>query len=190
MAWPCISRVCCLARFWNQFDKSDLSVPLTIQNYSDIAAEQEVRSVTKQVSASERAPGNNYSTPDPVTQYKQDFKPWPIPRKENFPWISNGGSRNTGRKILQLNTPARGQRPPTSHVRPATRRPTAGTSTGPRGPIRGSTSSRLLPPTYNHLLSPSPSPLPCRLQLHPAPPASSRASRLREPSSVERPRER
>ncbi|KAG8014122.1 Microtubule-associated protein 6-like protein, partial [Nibea albiflora] len=134
MAWPCISRVCCLARFWNQFDKSDLSVPLTIQNYSDIA-EHEVRSVTKQVSASERAPGNDYSTPDPrtagspqthtdgpgtrgsfrarkepsykpredyhppgvpfpsVTQYKQDFKPWPIPRKENFPWISNGGSR-------------------------------------------------------------------------------------------------
>ncbi|XP_054478910.1 microtubule-associated protein 6 homolog [Anoplopoma fimbria] len=128
MAWPCISRVCCLARFWNQFDKSDLSVPLTIQNYSDIA-EQEVRSVTKQV------PGNNYSTPDQraagvphaskdgpgtqgsfrgrrepsykpredyhppempftsVTQYKQDYKPWPIPRKDNFPWISNGGSR-------------------------------------------------------------------------------------------------
>ncbi|XP_035026239.1 MAP6 domain-containing protein 1 [Hippoglossus stenolepis] len=135
MAWPCISRVCCLARFWNQFDKSDLSVPLTIQNYSDIG-EQEVRSVTKQLSFSERAPGNNYSTPDArkdagsphepldgpgtrgsfrarrepgykpredyhppevpfttVTQYKQDFKPWPIPRKENFPWISNGGSR-------------------------------------------------------------------------------------------------
>ncbi|XP_071394879.1 microtubule-associated protein 6 homolog [Centroberyx affinis] len=133
MAWPCISRVCCLARFWNQFDKSDLSVPLTIQNYSDIA-EQEVRSVTKQVSTADRPPRNNYSTPDhragspqapgdgagtrgsfrgrrepsykpredyhppgvpfpSVTQYKQDFKPWPIPRKENFPWISTGGSR-------------------------------------------------------------------------------------------------
>ncbi|XP_043990350.1 microtubule-associated protein 6 isoform X1 [Gambusia affinis] len=131
MAWPCISRVCCLARFWNQFDKSDLSVPLTIQNYSDIA-EQEVRSVTKQLSDSE----NNYTTPEPrvrgsprapadgprgpsrarrepsfkpredyhppgvpfpsVTQYKQDFKPWPIPRKDNFPWISNGGSRGDG----------------------------------------------------------------------------------------------
>ncbi|XP_076001170.1 MAP6 domain-containing protein 1 [Genypterus blacodes] len=132
MAWPCISRVCCLARFWNQFDKSDLSVPLTIQNYSDIG-DQEVRSVTKQVSTSER---NHYSTPpdhragaqsalhadapwnrgslkgrkEPsykpredyhppgvpftsVTQYKQDFKPWPIPRKESFPWISNGGGR-------------------------------------------------------------------------------------------------
>lgn len=131
MAWPCISRVCCLARFWNQFDKSDLSVPLTIQNYSDIT-EQEVRSVTKQV-PTDRIPRNNYSTPDhrgspqgpgdapatrgsfrgrrelsykpqegyhppgvpfpSITQYKQDFKPWPIPKKDNFPWISHGGSR-------------------------------------------------------------------------------------------------
>ncbi|XP_018532342.1 microtubule-associated protein 6 homolog [Lates calcarifer] len=154
MAWPCISRVCCLARFWNQFDKSDLSVPLTIQNYSDIAAEQEVRSVTKQVSASERAPGNNYSTPDPrgagsslapadgpgtrgsfrarkepsykpredyhppgvpfpsVTQYKQDFKPWPIPRKENFPWISNGGSRADSVTDSPVNSSYHGQAQP------------------------------------------------------------------------------
>ncbi|XP_057191073.1 MAP6 domain-containing protein 1 isoform X2 [Triplophysa rosa] len=128
MAWPCISRVCCLARFWNQFDKSDLSVPLTIQNYSDIA-EQEVRSVAKLVST-EQAPSVDYLTTDQrdspaardaagvrrphrgrtepsykpredyhrpgvpfpsVTQYKQDYKPWPIPKKDNFPWISNGG---------------------------------------------------------------------------------------------------
>ncbi|XP_060624153.2 MAP6 domain-containing protein 1 [Anolis sagrei] len=40
MAWPCISRVCCLARFWNQMDKSDLAVPLTIHNYSDIEEEE------------------------------------------------------------------------------------------------------------------------------------------------------
>ncbi|KAM9322932.1 microtubule-associated protein 6 homolog [Pholidichthys leucotaenia] len=145
MAWPCISRVCCLARFWDQFDKSDLSVPLTIQNYSEIA-EQEVRSVARQVSASERAPANHYSsTPEPrakgaphqhrapadgagargpsgarrepssykprgdyhppgvpfpsVTQYKQDFKPWPIPKKESFPWISGeGGSAVSGQQ--------------------------------------------------------------------------------------------
>ncbi|XP_056600711.1 MAP6 domain-containing protein 1 isoform X2 [Triplophysa dalaica] len=121
MAWPCISRVCCLARFWNQFDKSDLSVPLTIQNYSDIG-EQEVRSVAKLVST-EQAPRVEYLTPDQrdaaglrrphrgrtepsykpredyhppgvpfpsVTQYKQDYKHWPIPKKDNFPWISNG----------------------------------------------------------------------------------------------------
>ncbi|MBN3296868.1 MAP6 protein, partial [Amia calva] len=132
MAWPCISRVCCLARFWNQFDKSDLSVPLTIQNYSDIA-DPEVRSVTKLVSA-DRALGTDYSaTPDhrgsptapesgsrrscrgrkepsfkpredyhppgapfqSVSQYTQDFKPWPLPKKENFPWISNGGKRDS-----------------------------------------------------------------------------------------------
>lgn len=125
MAWPCISRVCCLARFWNQLDKSDLSVPLTIQNYSEIA-ELEVRSVARQVPThdpdlraaggspraqidgpvtrvSSRArkepsykPREDYHPPElpfpSVTQYKQDFKPWPIPRKENFPWISNGES--------------------------------------------------------------------------------------------------
>nr|XP_061835701.1 microtubule-associated protein 6 homolog [Nerophis lumbriciformis] len=120
MAWPCISRVCCLARFWNQLDKSDLSVPLTIQNYSDIS-EQDVRSVTQQVASSEvnytPAPGADgpeargcfrarreaghkpredeqpARVPFPsVTQYKQDFKPWPIPKKEHFPWISDGGS--------------------------------------------------------------------------------------------------
>ncbi|XP_031416042.1 microtubule-associated protein 6 [Clupea harengus] len=131
MAWPCISRVCCLARFWNQFDKSDLSVPLTIHNYSDIA-DQEVRSVTKQV-LTDRAPRNDYVTSDhrdsptapdggnrrsyrgrtdtsfkpredyqppcvpfqSTTQYKQDYKPWPIPKKDNFPWISNGGKGGT-----------------------------------------------------------------------------------------------
>ncbi|KAI4810225.1 hypothetical protein KUCAC02_019066 [Chaenocephalus aceratus] len=107
MAWPCISRVCCLARFWNQFDKSDLSVPLTIQNYSDIP-DHEVRSITKQVSASERAPGNKYCYPGPAWPLSCAQR-WPgdprIPQgtngaklqapggKENFPWISNGGSR-------------------------------------------------------------------------------------------------
>ncbi|XP_058469080.1 microtubule-associated protein 6 [Solea solea] len=138
MAWPCISRVCCLARFWNQFDKSDLSVPLTTHNYSDIP-EHEVHSVTKQLAASyrERAPGNHYSTanqaptrdgdgtrgsfrakkeeepgvPFPsVTQYKQDFKPWPIPRKENFPWISNGGSSSVSPANTHLSRGVRVER--------------------------------------------------------------------------------
>ncbi|KAK3513828.1 hypothetical protein QTP70_028851, partial [Hemibagrus guttatus] len=126
MAWPCISRVCCLAQFWNQFDKSDLSVPLTIQNYSDIA-DQEIRSVTGNVPV-ERTPKRGHATPErrdvpaaqdgggnrvhrkraepsykppedapfpSVTQYKQDYKPWPIPKKDNFPWISNGVSKSS-----------------------------------------------------------------------------------------------
>ncbi|XP_041127168.1 microtubule-associated protein 6 [Polyodon spathula] len=131
MAWPCISRVCCLARFWNQFDKSDLSVPLTIQNYSEIT-DHDVRSVTKHVPVDRSLrndypltpdhrgsptvqdpafrrswkgrkepsfkPREDYQPPDvpfrAVTQYKQDFKPWHIPKKDNFPWISNGGKKD------------------------------------------------------------------------------------------------
>ncbi|XP_060762033.1 MAP6 domain-containing protein 1 isoform X2 [Neoarius graeffei] len=133
MAWPCISRVCCLAQFWNQFDKSDLSVPLTIQNYSDIA-DEEIRSVTGSVPAEraqkrERVPpehgdspaapggggtrGQNRRRAEPsyraredapfpsLTQYKQDYRPWPIPKKDNFPWISNGVGKSSPGKPSQ-----------------------------------------------------------------------------------------
>ncbi|XP_067850880.1 microtubule-associated protein 6 homolog [Heptranchias perlo] len=131
MAWPCISRVCCLSRFWNQLDKSDLSVPLTVQNYSEVIVE-EVRSVTQQVAADSALKNNPPLVPEhrgadgPVqesvskrdfkswkvrkeasckprreyqpsevpfssdTQYKLDFKPWPIPKKENYPWVKGG----------------------------------------------------------------------------------------------------
>nr|XP_029510482.1 microtubule-associated protein 6 homolog isoform X2 [Oncorhynchus nerka] len=37
-------------------------------------------------------PGVPFSS---VTQYKQDYKPWPIPKKDNFPWISNCGKGGT-----------------------------------------------------------------------------------------------
>ncbi|XP_075707449.1 microtubule-associated protein 6 isoform X1 [Rhinoderma darwinii] len=36
MAWPCITRACCIARFWNQFDKGDISVPLVFSKYSEV----------------------------------------------------------------------------------------------------------------------------------------------------------
>nr|XP_056714463.1 microtubule-associated protein 6 [Euleptes europaea] len=35
MAWPCISRACCIARFWNQLDKADIAVPLVFTKYSE-----------------------------------------------------------------------------------------------------------------------------------------------------------
>lgn len=35
MAWPCITRACCMARFWSQLDKSDIAVPLVFTSYSD-----------------------------------------------------------------------------------------------------------------------------------------------------------
>ncbi|XP_020365859.1 microtubule-associated protein 6-like [Rhincodon typus] len=131
MAWPCISRVCCLSRFWSQLDKSDLSVPLTVQHYSEVI-EQEVRSVAQQVLPDTSLPSNPPQAPEPRgepadvqesvskhdfrswkvrkeasckprreyqpsevpfssdTQYKLDFKAWPIPRKENYPWLKAG----------------------------------------------------------------------------------------------------
>ncbi|MGH0190357.1 UNVERIFIED_CONTAM: hypothetical protein FKN15_044802 [Acipenser sinensis] len=36
MAWPCITRACCVARFWNQLDKADIAVPLVFTKYSDV----------------------------------------------------------------------------------------------------------------------------------------------------------
>ncbi|XP_028681566.1 microtubule-associated protein 6 homolog isoform X1 [Erpetoichthys calabaricus] len=132
MAWPCISRVCCLARFWNQFDKSDLSVPLTIQNYSEIT-DQDVR-LTKLMPTEDpsdyRGPpadqdlgtrrlwkGRKDTSLKPredhqssgesfqsLTQYKQDFKAWPVTKREHFPWISNGGKKD-GLSLPQLQSP-------------------------------------------------------------------------------------
>ncbi|XP_078059028.1 microtubule-associated protein 6 homolog [Mustelus asterias] len=132
MAWPCISRVCCLSRFWSQLDKSDLSVPLTVQNYSEVI-EQEVRSVTQQVPPDSSLKSKPPLVPEPQeadgatvqesvskhdfrswkvrreasckprreyhpsevpfssdTQYKLDFRAWPIPKKENYPWAKGG----------------------------------------------------------------------------------------------------
>ncbi|MEE6473188.1 hypothetical protein FKM82_009885 [Ascaphus truei] len=40
MAWPCITRACCLARFWNQLDKGDIAVPLVFTKYSELTEQQ------------------------------------------------------------------------------------------------------------------------------------------------------
>ncbi|KAF6740023.1 Microtubule-associated-like protein 6 [Oryzias melastigma] len=43
MAWPCISRACCMARFWNQLDKADIAVPLVFTKYTDVSEMQHVQ---------------------------------------------------------------------------------------------------------------------------------------------------
>ncbi len=40
MAWPCITRACCINRFWSEFDKGDIAVPLVFTKYSDVAEVQ------------------------------------------------------------------------------------------------------------------------------------------------------
>ncbi|KAL4624864.1 MAP6 domain-containing protein 1 isoform X2 [Arapaima gigas] len=98
MAWPCMSRVCCWARFWNQVDRSDLAVPLTIHNYSDMW-EMEAQSSGPGLGHPSRGPRDleppDYSglqdAPLPtVSLYKQDFKAWPLPTKQVSHWRSDG----------------------------------------------------------------------------------------------------
>ncbi|XP_069884778.1 MAP6 domain-containing protein 1 [Dipodomys merriami] len=80
MAWPCISRLCCLARRWNQLDRSDVAVPLTLHGYSDLEGEEPgsggaaaSRGPSPAVVA--RDPGRDV----PLTQYQRDFGVWTAP---------------------------------------------------------------------------------------------------------------
>ncbi|XP_061073876.1 microtubule-associated protein 6 homolog [Conger conger] len=147
MAWPCITRACCINRFWSDFDKADIAVPLVFTKYSDVTEVQRLHfqpqpkqphpqarpsavaietqpshrehdarappatggaaasaagdasaSVTRQDFKAWKVrpepsfkPKNEYhrsETPfNNETQYQKDFKPWPIPRRGDHPWI-------------------------------------------------------------------------------------------------------
>ncbi|XP_048122234.1 microtubule-associated protein 6 homolog [Alosa alosa] len=136
MAWPCITRACCINRFWSELDKADIAVPLVFTKYSDVAEVQHVhpqrqprdRSVAietqapvgEQESAPKSAalgdegssssvmrqdfkawkvvrpersckPRNQYHPSEAPfnneSQYQKDYKPWPIPKKGDHPWI-------------------------------------------------------------------------------------------------------
>ncbi|XP_059394806.1 microtubule-associated protein 6 homolog isoform X3 [Carassius carassius] len=130
MAWPCISRACCMARFWNQLDEADIAVPLVFTKFSDVSEMQHLHlqqpapkepqplpndhdEVTKGPAAQEEnvsgsvmrqdfkhwkvrpepscKPKNEYHGPEVPfnneTQYQKDFKPWPIPKRGDHPWI-------------------------------------------------------------------------------------------------------
>lgn len=138
MAWPCITRACCINRFWSDLDKGDIAVPLVFTKYSDVADVQHLhpqpRPLISQNQSSHpdaakvvhdaagpsshdgsgasvmredfkawtvrpersckprdeyqpsKAPFNN------VTQYQKDYKPWPIPKRGDHPWIPKAAS--------------------------------------------------------------------------------------------------
>nr|XP_055164257.1 MAP6 domain-containing protein 1 [Nyctereutes procyonoides] len=79
MAWPCISRLCCLARRWNQLDRSDVAVPLTLHGHSDLESEEPApggaASRRGPSPAGAREPGRDV----PLTQYQRDFGVWTAP---------------------------------------------------------------------------------------------------------------
>ncbi|XP_053312694.1 microtubule-associated protein 6 isoform X2 [Spea bombifrons] len=143
MAWPCITRACCIARFWNQLDKGDIAVPLVFTKYSEVTDGVQhhtyllqpqscpssiegqppsgdmdhgghtgpSKDLSHQVSSKQQCgstmrqdykpwnikpepsckPKDEYhpsETPfEQETQYKKDFKAWPIPRRGDHPWI-------------------------------------------------------------------------------------------------------
>ncbi|XP_049433084.1 microtubule-associated protein 6 homolog isoform X1 [Epinephelus fuscoguttatus] len=142
MAWPCITRACCINRFWSELDKADIAVPLVFTKYSDVADVQHLphhpqprqkragtiaietqphpgeQEAGKAPPATGAAAGKDGSTasvmrqdfkawrvrPEPSckprneyqrsaapfnteTQYQKDYKPWPIPKKHDHPWI-------------------------------------------------------------------------------------------------------
>ncbi|KAK1344096.1 hypothetical protein QTO34_014655 [Cnephaeus nilssonii] len=99
MAWPCISRLCCLARRWNQLDRSDVAVPLTLHNYSDLESEEPgpggAASRTGASPAGARDPGRDV----PLTQYQRDFCAWPAPARAQRcgAGAQAGGGRPEGR---------------------------------------------------------------------------------------------
>ncbi|XP_053312695.1 microtubule-associated protein 6 isoform X3 [Spea bombifrons] len=127
MAWPCVTRACCIARFGNQQDKSDIAVPLIFTKYSAVT-DGAKNSPRPGSAAIETQPslGDPYyggrprltregsvmqqdykawkSKPEPSckpkveyqpseaplereTQYKKDYRSWPIPRQGDHPWI-------------------------------------------------------------------------------------------------------
>ncbi|XP_070685790.1 microtubule-associated protein 6 homolog [Pempheris klunzingeri] len=142
MAWPCITRACCINRFWTELDKADIAVPLVFTKYSDVAdvqhiphhpqprqkraaaiaietqphpGEQEAGKAPPATGAAAAKDGSTASVmrqdfkawrvrPEPSckprneyqrsaapfnneTQYQKDYKPWPIPKKHDHPWI-------------------------------------------------------------------------------------------------------
>ncbi|XP_029071372.1 MAP6 domain-containing protein 1 [Monodon monoceros] len=98
MAWPCISRLCCLARRWNQLDRSDVAVPLTLHSYSDLESEEPglggATSRRGSSPAGSRDPGRDV----PLTQYQRDFGVWTAPARPRDATLGRGSGAG-GRRI-------------------------------------------------------------------------------------------
>ncbi|XP_071990015.1 microtubule-associated protein 6 isoform X4 [Engystomops pustulosus] len=133
MAWPCVTRACCIARFGNKQDKGDIAVPLMFSKYSEVTdgphPSQQPRPGSAAIETQPYYGGQSRSSRDfsrrlestrgsvmrqdfkpwkstpeqsckprseylpseaPLereTQYKKDYRSWPIPRQDDHPWI-------------------------------------------------------------------------------------------------------
>ncbi|KAM3677262.1 microtubule-associated protein 6 isoform 2-T2 [Ammospiza maritima maritima] len=102
MAWPCITRACCIARFWNQLDKADIAVPLVFTKYSE-ATEHPAAPPPRPAAPIETQPGGEaaaaaagaepapgaarpgpapHASPPADSVMRHDYKPWKVQRPE------------------------------------------------------------------------------------------------------------
>ncbi|EOA98050.1 Microtubule-associated protein 6-like protein, partial [Anas platyrhynchos] len=103
MAWPCITRACCIARFWNQLDKADIAVPLVFTKYSEATEQQQhpqhpqhpqqqqqqpqpvVPAPPQRPSvpiATQPAGPAPHASPPADSVMRHDYKPWKVQRPE------------------------------------------------------------------------------------------------------------
>uniref|UniRef100_G3U7C3 Microtubule associated protein 6 n=1 Tax=Loxodonta africana TaxID=9785 RepID=G3U7C3_LOXAF len=110
MAWPCITRACCIARFWNQLDKADIAVPLVFTKYSEAtehpgappqppppqqqqaqptlappsarAVAIETQPAQGELDAVARATGSSSSAGPADSVMRQDYRAWKVQRPE------------------------------------------------------------------------------------------------------------
>ncbi|XP_052424190.1 microtubule-associated protein 6 isoform X4 [Carassius gibelio] len=87
MAWPCISRACCMARFWNQLDEADIAVPLVFTKFSDVSEMQHLHLQQPAPKEPQSLPNDHDEvTKGPAAQeenvsgsvMRQDYKHWKV----------------------------------------------------------------------------------------------------------------
>ncbi|KAM5293403.1 MAP6 domain-containing protein 1 [Ctenodactylus gundi] len=107
MAWPCISRLCCLARRWNQLDRSDVAVPLTLHGHSELESEEPVAGAVASRRGQSPGGARDASRDVPLTQYQRDFGVWTAPAGSRDA-AQGRGPRTGGRRGKSSAPPARG----------------------------------------------------------------------------------
>ncbi|XP_019729774.1 microtubule-associated protein 6 homolog [Hippocampus comes] len=84
MAWPCITRACCINRFWSDLDKADIAVPLVFTKYSDVQHKQPKGPAAESQPEAAKAPPAGAvaaaaaSDASSSSVMRQDFKAWKV----------------------------------------------------------------------------------------------------------------
>ncbi|XP_037123773.1 microtubule-associated protein 6 homolog isoform X1 [Syngnathus acus] len=78
MAWPCITRACCINRFWSELDKADIAVPLVFTKYSDVQHKQPRGAAAESQPEAAKAPPASAGPDASSSVMRQDFKAWKV----------------------------------------------------------------------------------------------------------------